>query len=77
MALTSLTVPETAEMANAVEVKFTLKQIRIAKSKLQTIPSDYGMSGSTGQSGGTANTKEDKSSTQKSCSILFGLLNNK
>lgn len=75
MALTSLTIPETAEMANAVEVKFTLKQIRIAKSKLSTIPNDYGLSGSTAQSGGTSNTKEEKSETAvgKACSLLFGL----
>ena len=79
MAITSLTVPETAEMANAVEVKFTLKQIRLAKSKLYTIPSSYGLSGSTAQSGGTSNTKEEKDekSTSKVCSLLFGLFGGK
>ena len=78
MALTSLTVPETAEMANAVEVKFTLKQIRTAKSKLYTIPRNYGLSGTTAQSGGTANTKEEKdeTTTKKSCSLLYGLFGN-
>lgn len=78
MALTSLTVPETAEMANAVEVKFTLKQVRIAKSKFQTIPSDYALSGETAQSGGTANTEEEQNeeTKEKSCSLLYGLFGN-
>lgn len=75
MAMTSLTVPETNEMANAVEVKFTLKQIRIVKSKTVTIPAEYGLSGSTAESGGTSSTtkEEAKETTSKACSWLFGL----
>ena len=79
MAITSLTVPETNEMANAVEVKFTLKQIRIVKSKTVTIPAEYGLSGSTAESGGTANTtpEEDKETVSKSCSWLYSLFGKK
>ena len=78
MAITSLTVPETEVMANAVEVTFTLKQVRITKSKTKTIPASYGLGGTTAESGGTANTTEEKSEekTKKSCSWLFGLLKN-
>ena len=78
MAMTSLTVPETEEMADAVEVSFTLKQVRTTKSKTKTIPSDYGLSGTTAESGGTANTTEEKDeeTTKKSCSWLYGLLKN-
>ena len=75
MAMISLTVPETDEMANAVEVKFTLKQIRIVKSKTVTIPAEYGLSGSTAASGGTSSTttEEDKETVSKSCSWLYSL----
>ena len=75
MAITSLTVPETEEMANAVEVKISLKQIRIVKSKTVTIPAEYGLSGSTAESGGTSSTTpaEDEGETSKACSWLFGL----
>ena len=78
MALTSLTIPETEDMADAVEVKFTLKQIRVTKSKTTTIPSSYGLSGTTAESGGTSDTTEEKDEgvVKKSCSLLFGLLNN-
>ena len=78
MAITSLTVPETEDMANAVEVSFTLKQIRVTKSRTKTIPADYGLGGTTAESGGTANTSEEKDegTTKKSCSLLFGLLKN-
>lgn len=78
MAITNLTVPETSEMANAVEVQFTLKQIRIVKSKTDTIPSDYGLSGSTAANGGTSSTttETDEGTVKKSCSWLFGLFKN-
>ena len=76
MAMTSLTVPETEEMANAVEVSFTLKQVRTTKSKTKTIPASYGLGGTTAESGGTANTTEEKDEPkkEKACSWLFGLL---
>lgn len=78
MAITSLTVPETAEMGNAVEVQFTLKQIRVTKAKTVTIPSSYGLSGTTGASGGASSTTDDESdSAEKACSVLYGLLNRK
>lgn len=75
MALTSLTVPETNEMANAVEVQFTLKQIRIVKSKTATIPAEYGLSGSTAANGGTSSTttETEEPVVEKSCSWLFSL----
>ena len=75
MAITSITVPETEEMANAVEVSITLKQVRVTKSKTKTIPADYGLGGDTAESGGTANTTEEKEEgpIEKACSWLFGL----
>jgi len=75
MAITSLTVPETAEMQNAVEVTISLKQVEVTKAKTTTIPSDYGMSGTTGDSGGSAATEEKKEEgfLSKCCSLLFGL----
>ena len=79
MVITSLTIPETEDMADAVEVKFTLKQIRVTKSKTVTIPSSYGLSGTTAESGGTANTstENNESEVKKSCSLLYGLIYNK
>ena len=79
MVITSLTIPETEEMADAVEVKFTLKQIRVTKSKTTTIPSSYGLSGATAESGGTANTstENDESVIEKDCSLLYGITNSK
>ncbi len=78
MAITSLTIPETAEMGNAVEVQFTLKQIRVTRAKTTTIPASYGMSGTTGASGGASSTTEKESTPiKKACSILFGLFKRK
>ena len=51
MAITSITVPETEEMKTAVEVSISLKQVEVTKAKTTTIPSSYGMSGTTGDSG--------------------------
>lgn len=75
MAITSLTIPETAEMTSAVEVQLTLKQVRVTRAKTTTIPASYGMSGTTGASGGTASTetKKEGSFLDKACSILYGL----
>jgi len=75
MALVSLTIPENAEMMNAVEVSFQLQQVEITKSKTTTIPASYGASGTTGESGGTASTTEEKKEgfLSKACSLLFGL----
>ena len=76
MAITSLTVPETPEMLNAVEISMTLKQVEVTRSRT-TIPSSYGMSGTTGDSGGSASTEksEDESFIKKAGSILFNLFN--
>lgn len=75
MAITSITIPETNEMANAVEVTFSLKQVRVAKSKTTTIPRSYGLSGTTAENGGTSSTttETDEGTVKKSSSILFGL----
>lgn len=75
MAITSINIPETNEMANAVEVKFTLKQVRVAKSKTTTIPRSYGLSGATAENGGTSSTttETDEGTVKKSSSLLFGL----
>lgn len=77
MAITSLTIPETPEMLNAVEISMTLKQVEVTRSKTTTIPSSYGMSGTTGDSGGSASTEknEDESFIKKAGSILFNLFN--
>lgn len=76
MAITNLTIPETAEMGNAVEVQITLKQVRLTKAKTTTIPSSYGMSGTTGASGGATSTAESNPNiVNRSCSILYGIMN--
>ena len=77
MAITSITVPETEEMKTAVEVSISLKQVEVTKAKTTTIPSSYGMSGTTGDSGGSASTEEKKEQgfLGKVCSLLFGLFN--
>lgn len=77
MAITSITIPETNEMANAVEVGIELKQIRIVKSKTVTIPDSYGLSGSTAESGGTVSTTNENSEdvVDQACSILFSMFN--
>ena len=78
MAITSLTIPETAEMGNAVEVQFTLKQVRVTKAKTTTIPSSYGLSGTTGASGGVSSSSEKNSEkTEKACSVLYGITKGK
>lgn len=76
MAITSLSVPETEEMKNAVQVSFTLKEIRVTKASAVSIPSSNGMSGTTGDSGGTADTSTESSgeSKDKACSVLYGLM---
>lgn len=77
MAITSITVPETAEMKTAVEVQISLKQVEVTKAKTTTIPASYGMSGTTGESGGSASTEEKKEQgfLSKCCSLLFGIFN--
>ena len=77
MVISSLTIPETEDMANAVEISLTLKQIRVVKAKTSSIPSSYGLGGNTAESGGTANTnnENDGGTVKKACSILFGLFN--
>lgn len=75
MVMTSLTIPETEDMGNAVEISFTLKQIRVTKAKTSIIPEDYGLGGNTAGSGGTAGTTEEKDESilGKACSWLYGL----
>lgn len=75
MAITSLTIPETEEMVNAVEVSIALQQVEITRAKTTTIPASYGMSGTTGDSGGSSSTEEKKEEgfLSKACSLLFGL----
>lgn len=79
MAITSLTIPETAEMQNAVEVQISLKQVEVTRTKTTTIPASYGMSGTTGDSGGSSSTTEEKEEgpLKKACSLLFGLFKKK
>lgn len=79
MAITSLTVPETAEMQSAIEVQIALKQVEVTKTKTTTIPASYGMSGTTGDSGGSSSTEEKKEEgfLSKACSLIFGLFKKK
>ncbi len=79
MAITSLTIPETADKQNAVEIQISLQQIEITKAKTTTIPASYGMSGTTGDSGGSSSTTEEKKEgfLSKACSLLFGLFKKK
>ncbi len=79
MAIVSISVPETPEMLNAVEVPISLQQVEITKSKTTTIPASYGMSGTTGESGGSSSTEEKKEEgfLSKACSLLFGLFKKK
>lgn len=74
MAITSLSIPETEEMKNAVQVSFSLKEIRITSADSASIPASNGMSGASGAGGGTADTATDSSSSERNCSVLYGLL---
>ena len=60
-----------------LKISMTLKQVEVTRSKTTTIPSSYGMSGTTGDSGGSASTEknEDESFIKKAGSILFNLFN--
>ena len=64
-------------MKTAVEVQISLKQVEVTKAKTTTIPASYGMSGTTGESGGSASTEEKKEQgfLSKCCSLLFGIFN--
>ena len=77
MAIKSISIPETEEMKTAVEVQITLKQVEVTRAKTTTIPSSYGLSGTTGESGGSASTEEkkDQGFLSKACSLLFGIFN--
>lgn len=61
MAVTSLSIKNTAEVGYAREIPISFKEIVVTESKTVTIPASYGKSGKTGASGGTANTRSGSS----------------
>lgn len=81
MAITSLSVPRTEEMAECVEISLTLQEVIVTKPKVVDIDASYMRSGTTGTYAGTAstsseNTGDQSTSEEKStekCSILYGL----
>lgn len=75
MAIKSLTIPEKADLRNAVELTIVLQNVPIARSATVTIPESYGLGGESGASGGTASAFEtSRKDGQKASSLLYGLL---
>lgn len=57
MAITSLNIKKSSDVGYAREVPISFKKIIVTETATVTIPASYGKSGTTGASGGTANTK--------------------
>lgn len=78
MAITSLTVPQTEEMSECVEISLTLQEVKVTKPKVVNIDASYMRSGETGTYAGTVATttpsgdESAKDSAEKS-SILYGI----
>ena len=56
MAITSLSIPRTNSMMDAVEIPIKFKKVRVTASRTAVIPDSYGKSGATAAPAGTANT---------------------
>lgn len=56
MAITSLSIPRTNSMMDAVEIPIKFKKVRVTASRTAVIPDSYGKSGATAAMAGTANT---------------------
>lgn len=76
MAITSLSVPKTEEMAECVEISLTLQEVRVTKPKVVNIDASYMRSGTTGTYSGTVpatTSDENASDSAEKCSILYGI----
>jgi len=75
MAITSLTVPQTEEMSECVEISLTLQEVPVTKPKVVEIDASYMRSGTTGTYAGTAATSDgdDKNGSAEKSSMLYGL----
>ena len=58
MAITSLSVPKTNAMMEAIEIPIKFKKVRVTAAKTATIPDSYGKSGASAASAGTASTSK-------------------
>ena len=58
MAITSLSVPKTNAIMEAIEIPIKLKKVRVTATKTATIPDSYGKSGTSAASAGTASTSK-------------------
>lgn len=56
MAITSLSIPRSNSMMDAVEIPIKFKKVRVTASRTAVIPDSYGKSGATAAPSGTANT---------------------
>nr|WP_325294992.1 hypothetical protein [uncultured Oscillibacter sp.] len=58
MAITSLSIPKTNAMMEAIEIPIKFKKVRVTATKTATIPDSYGKSGASAASAGTASTSK-------------------
>lgn len=72
MAITSLRIKKSADVGYAREIPISFKKIIVTETATVTIPDSYGKSGTTGASGGTANTKSASTGSGSSSSGSSG-----
>lgn len=58
MAITSISIPKSRDMLDAMEIPISLKKVRTTETKTITIPDSYGKSGKTAAPAGTASTSK-------------------
>lgn len=85
MAITSITIPKTAEAGNSYEISIRLQEVTVTTATTVTISDSYSRGGETGTNAGTASTSATSSGSagssaedsaaegESSASILYGI----